>query len=198
MNLTLDSAHFPFRIMPDSPVSDSDLLRFSSANKGMRIEREKTGEIVVMTPTGNRTGMKSLYIGRMLGNWAEADGRGYAFDSNTGFSLRDGSMLSPDASWVERNRWDAMTEEQKDEYSPICPEFVIELRSPSDRLAPLQEKMQAWIANGAQLAWLIDPLRKAVEIYRPGREPEVLEGGSAVEGEGPVAGFVLELGKVWG
>jgi Uma2 family endonuclease len=91
-----------------------------------------------------------------------------------------------------------MTEAQKDEYSPICPEFVIELRSPSDRLAPLQEKMQAWIANGAELAWLVDPTRKAVEIYRPGREPEVLEGGSAVEGEGPVVGFVLELGKVWG
>jgi len=198
MNLTLDSAHFPFRIVPDHPVSDGELLSFSAANKGLRIEREKTGEIVVMTPAGNRTGMKSLYIGRMLGNWAEVDGRGYAFDSNTGFSLPDGSMLSPDASWVECKRWDAMTETQKDEYSPICPEFVIELRSPSDRLAPLQEKMQAWIANGAELAWLVDPTRKAVEIYRPGREPEVLEGGSAVEGEGPVVGFVLELGKVWG
>jgi Uma2 family endonuclease len=198
MNLAFDSSHFPVRISLGRPVSDGDLLRFSSENKGMRIERDKTGEIVVMTPTGNRTGMKSLYIGRMLGNWAETDGRGYAFDSNTGFSLPDGSMLSPDASWVECKRWDAMTEAQKDEYSPICPEFMIELRSPSDRLAPLQEKMRAWISNGAELAWLVDPSRKTVEIYRPGKDAEEQVGQSAVYGEGPVGGFVLELGKVWG
>ena len=92
----------------------------------------------------------------------------------------------------------ALTPEQLQSFAPICPEFVIEVRSKSDRLAELQEKMRMWIANGAELAWLVDPSRKAVEIYRPGREVEVLEGGSAVEGEGPVAGFVLELGKVWG
>jgi Uma2 family endonuclease len=198
MNLHLDGADFPVRISLDRPMSDSELLRFSSENKGLRIERDKTGEIIVMTPTGNRTGMKSLYIGRMLGNWTEEDGRGYAFDSNTGFSLPDGSMLSPDASWVLANRWDALTEEQKDTYSPICPEFVIELRSPSDRLPPLQEKMQAWLANGTELGWLVDPSRKIVEIYRPGRAMEEQEGQSGVYGEGPMGGFVLELGKVWG
>jgi Uma2 family endonuclease len=198
MNVTLDESHFPVRIVPEGPVSDEELLRFSLANKDLRVERDKTGEIVLMTPTGNRTGMKSLYIGRMLGNWTEEDGRGYAFDSNTGFSLPDGSMLSPDASWVMASRWDALTEEQKDTYSPICPEFVIELRSPSDRLAPLQDKMQAWIANGAELAWLVDPVRKVVEIYRPGQKLEAQEGHSAAYGEGAVGGFVLELGKVWG
>jgi Uma2 family endonuclease len=134
----------------------------------------------------------------MLGNWTEEDGRGYAFDSNTGFSLPDGSMLSPDASWVLASRWNTLTEEQKDSYSPICPEFVIELRSPSDRLPDLQAKMQAWIANGAELAWLVDPVRKVVEIYRPGQKVEVQDGHSAAYGEGSVGGFVLELGRVWG
>jgi Uma2 family endonuclease len=198
MNVTLDESRFPLRIVPDSPVSDEELLRFSSANKGLRVERDKTGEIVLMTPTGNRTGMKSLYIGRMLGNWTEEDGRGYAFDSNTGFSLPDGSMLSPDASWVLASRWNALTEEQKDSYSPICPEFVIELRSPSDRLPALQEKMQAWIANGAELAWLVDPVRKIVEIYRAEQTVEVQEGHSAAYGEGSVGGCELEVGRVWG
>jgi Uma2 family endonuclease len=107
-------------------------------------------------------------------------------------------MRSPDAALVSWPRWNALSEKQQESFPPICPEFVIELRSPSDRLAPLQEKMYEWIANGTELAWLVDPSRKAVEIYRPGREVEVLEGASAVEGEGPVAGFVLELGKVWG
>jgi Uma2 family endonuclease len=198
MDVTLDGSQFPVRLSLGSPVSDEDLLRFCSANRELRVERDKTGEIIVMTPTGNRTGMKSLYIGRMLGNWTEEDGRGYAFDSNTGFSLPDGSMLSPDASWVMALRWNALTEEQKDTYSPICPEFVIELRSPSDRLAPLQQKMQAWIANGAELAWLVDPTRKVVEIYRPEQKMEAQEGQSAAYGDGVVGGFVLELGKVWG
>jgi Uma2 family endonuclease len=197
MNLALEGLTFPVRILPELPLSDEDLLRLSSANKGLRIERERTGEIVIMTPTGNRTGKKSLYIGRMLGNWADEDGRGYAFDSSTGFSLPDGSMRSPDAAWVLSERWDALTEQQKDEFSPICPEFVIELRSPSDALPPLQEKMQMWLVNGVEVAWLIDPQRKVVEIHRPGREPKILEGGNAVEGEGPVIGFVLELSRIW-
>jgi len=106
-------------------------------------------------------------------------------------------MRSPDAAWIAWPRWNALTKEEQERFAPICPEFVIELRSSSDSLGELQAKMGLWIANGAELAWLIDPSRKTVEIYRPGREVEVFEGGSAVEGEGPVAGFVLELGKIW-
>jgi Uma2 family endonuclease len=121
-----------------------------------------------------------------------------AFDSSGGFRLPDGSLRNPDGAWTTWDRWNAFSEDQQQKFLPMCPEFVIELRSPSDCLAPLQEKMQAWIANGAELAWLIDPLRKTVEVYRPGREVEVLEGWSVVEGEGQVAGFVLELGKLWG
>jgi len=179
-------------------MSDAELLRFGAANKGLHFERDKNGELVVMTPTGNRTGMKNMYISRALGNWADEDGTGYAFDSSTGFSLPDGSMRSPDAAWVPCERWNALTEEQQDSFSPICPAFVIELRSRTDNLSDLRAKMGEWLANGAELAWLIDPERKAVEVYRPGRAPEVLEGTSAVHGEGPVGGFVLELARIWG
>ena len=120
------------------------------------------------------------------------------FDSSAGFRLRDGSVRSPDAAWVAWPRWNVLSEKQREEFPPICPEFVIELRSPSDRLPELQAKMRLWVANGAEVAWLVDPARKTVEVYRAGREAEVVEGGSAVEGDGPVAGFVLELGRVWG
>ena len=198
MPLTLAGVEFPVVLRPSRPLSDAELLRFGAANKGLHFERDKNGELVVMTPTGNRTGMKGMYISRILGNWTDDDGTGYAFDSSTGFSLPDGSMRCPDAAWVQRSRWDALTEEQKDGFSPICPAFVIELRSESDRLPELQNKMREWVENGSELAWLIDPSRKAVEVYRPGREVEVVEDGSAVEGDGPVAGFVLELGRVWG
>jgi Uma2 family endonuclease len=132
----------------------------------------------------------------MLGNWADEDGRGECFDSSTGFEQPDTAILSPDAAWVSFEKGHAA--EQDGEELPLCPEFVIELRSKSDSLAELREKMSRWIGYGSELAWLVDPARKALEIYRPGREVEVLEGGSVVEGEGPVAGFVLELGKVWG
>jgi Uma2 family endonuclease len=134
---------------------------------------------------------------RQLGNFAKASGAGAAFDSNTGFTLPDGSMRSPDAALIRWPRWNALTQQERDRFVPLCPEFVIELRSHTDKLPEVQAKMRTWIANGAELAWLIDPSRKTVEIYRLGREPEVLEGGSFVEGEGPVAGFVLELGTIW-
>ncbi len=132
-----------------------------------------------------------------LRNWALQDGRGKAYGPNAGVTLPDGSMRAADASWVSWVRVNALSEEARKSFAPICPEFVIEVRSEKDRLKPLQEKMQSWIANGSELAWLVDPSRKAVEVYRPGREVEVVEGGSAVCGEGPVAGFVLELGRIW-
>ena len=198
MPLTLEAVEFPVILRPAHRLNDADLLRFAAANRGLHFEREKTGELVVMTPSGSRTGMKNMYLSRMLGNWTDEDGSGYAFDSSTGFSLPDGSMRCPDAAWVQRDRWNALTEEQQDGFSPLCPAFVIELRSRSDNLADLRAKMNDWIANGAELAWLIDPERKAVEVYRPGRQPDVQEGHTAVYGEGPVGGFVLELARIWG
>jgi len=198
MNLALPEIDLPIRIRSERPLTDEELMRFCAENDLLRVERDANGELIVMSPAGGGSSSRNARLNRQLGNWAEGTGAGNTFDSSSGFRLPDGSMRSPDAALIAWPRWNALSEKQQEEFPPICPEFVIELRSPSDRLTPLQEKMRLWIANGAEVAWLVDPSRKVVEIYRPGREAEVVEGGSVVEGDGPVAGFVLELGKVWG
>ena len=198
MNLAVSESELPVRLRFDRPMTDDELMRFCAENNDLRVERDANGELIVMSPAGGGSSSRNAQLNRQLGNWADETGVGNTFDSSSGFRLPDGSMRSPDAALIAWPRWNALSEKQQEEFPPICPEFVIELRSPSDRLIPLQEKMRLWVANGAELAWLVDPSRKTVEIYRPGREAEVVEGGSAVEGEGPVAGFVLELGKIWG
>jgi len=198
MNVAISETHLPLRLRYEHPVTDEELLRFCAANELLRVERDANGDIIVMTPTFFENGGVEGDVFGELRNWALEDGRGKAYGPSTGMTLPDGSMRAPDASWVSWQRVNALTPEQRKSFAPVCPEFVIEVRSEKDRLKPLQEKMQTWLANGVELAWLVDPSRKAVEIYRPGREVEVVEGGSAVEGEGPVAGFVLELGRIWG
>jgi Uma2 family endonuclease len=197
MNFALQAVPLPLRIRPATPMSDRQLLEFCAANDVLRVEREPNGEILVMTPAGGRTGKKNTDVILELAYWARANSRGVAFDCNTGFLLADGSMRSPDAAWVERSRWDALTEDEQEGYPPLCPDFVIELRSPSDRLNELEAKMQQWIANGARLAWLIDPVRTSVTIYRPSVVAELLERPATVHGDGPVAGFVLEMARIW-
>jgi Uma2 family endonuclease len=186
----------PIRISLDQPMSVEDFWRISAENPDLRVERAATGELIVMTPTLGGASFRNAYVIRALGTWADIDGKGSVLESNAGCQLSDGSVLCPDAAWISHARWVPPSPDEADNAVP-CPEFVIELRSSTDRLKPLREKMEVWLANGAELAWLIDPSRKAVEIYRPHRDPEILEGGSVVEGEGPVAGFVLELGRIW-
>jgi Uma2 family endonuclease len=187
----------PLRFRPETPLSDDELMRFCAANDTLRVERDANGEILVMTPAGNRTGRKNTAIISALDHWAEEDGRGYAFDSNTGFTLPDGSMRSPDAAWIVAARWDALTERDKDRFSPLCPDFIIELRSPTDSLAELKEKMKQWIANGAQLAWLIDPTEQTVSLYRRDDQQEVLHHPTSVQGNGIMAGFELVMQRIW-
>lgn len=196
MSFALAEISPPLRLVREEPVSAEDFWRISAANPQLRMELAANGELIVMTPTTGRSGPRNAQIIRQLGNWAEEDGRGTLLESNTGCALPDGSILCPDAAWVSFDRWTPPTSEEDDLPLP-CPEFVIELRSKSDRLKPLRDKMQVWLANGCELAWLIDPTRKAVEIYRPSQQPEIQEGQSAVYGEGPVAGFVLELARIW-
>ncbi len=197
MNLAIADAPLPLRLRPATPMSDDDLLRFCAANEILRVERDPNGEILVMTPAGNRTGRKNTAIISALDGWAEADGRGYTFDSNTGFTLPDGSMRSPDAAWILRSRWDALSDRDKDRFSPICPDFIIELRSPTDHLPELQAKMLQWIGNGAALAWLIDPEQRIVSIYRPSAAPEILSRPASVKGDTPVTGFELPMHRIW-
>jgi Uma2 family endonuclease len=198
MNLALPEIDQPIRIRFEHPLTDDELVRFCAENDPFRIERDKNGELIVMTPTGFEGGGIEGDVFGELRNWALQDGRGKAYGPNAGVTLPDGSVRAADASWVSWQRLNALTPEQRKAFAPVCPEFVIEVRSESDSLRELQDKIRMWLANGAEVAWLVDPSRKTVEVYRPGREAEVLEGGSAVEGDGPVAGFVLELGRVWG
>ncbi|KYC42834.1 hypothetical protein WA1_11960 [Scytonema hofmannii PCC 7110] len=170
---------------------------FCQANPDLRIERNVSGEVIVMPPAFSDTGNRNFKIAVQLGNWAEQDGTGEPFDSSAGFTLPNRATRSPDASWIKLERWNALSEEQKASFAPICPDFVIELRSQSDRLDELQSKMQEYIDNGASLGWLIDRKNRKVHIYRPNREPEILDNPEIVSGELVLPGFVLRMEKIW-
>ena len=197
MNLALAEFQLPIRISRERPISDEELLRLSEASSPLRLERDANGELIVMSPTGTGGGRIETRVIVDLGNWAREDGRGEAFGSNTGVKLPDGSVRAADAAWVSLLRLNSLSEAELKGYAPICPEFVIEVRSESDKLADLQAKMELWITNGAEVGWLIDPIEKAVTIYRAGEEAEWLAGPTSVQGSGPVAGFELVMARVW-
>ena len=197
MNLTLNQFELPIRISQDRPVTDEELMRLSAENEPMRFERDANGEVIVMTPTGTGGGRIESRVYLELGIWARQDGRGEALGSNTGFKLPDSSIRAADTAWMSSQRWNALDAEELKRFARACPEFVIEIRSESDRLAPLQAKMQMWIANGAEVAWLIDPIEKSVTIYRLGDEPAHLDHPTSVQGTGPIAGFELVMSRIW-
>jgi Uma2 family endonuclease len=175
-------------------MTDEEFLWFCLGNKDLRIERNSNLEIIIMSPVTSISGSQNLEIARQLANWSLQTKTGIAFDSSAGFTLPDRSVFSPDASWVSLEKWNALSEEDKDRFAPVCPEFVIEVRSKSDDLESLQKKMETWLQNGAQRAWLIDPREAKTYIYRPGQPVEVISGlDKKIAGEGPVAGFVLDL-----
>jgi Uma2 family endonuclease len=186
-----------FKIQAERPMDDEEYFAFCAKNAELRIERDANGEIVIMPPAGFETGYRNNELSRQLGNWARADGRGIALDSNTEYVLPSGAALSPDASWVLKSRLASFSKEQKKRFLPLCPDFVVELTSPTDRLARVRAKMREWIDNGAQLGWLIDADRRVVYVYRPNRQPEKLVGIEEIAGVGPVKGFRLELGEIW-
>ncbi|WP_375509418.1 Uma2 family endonuclease [uncultured Nostoc sp.] len=178
-------------------MTNEQFYEFCQANGDLRIERTANGEVIIMPPAFSDTGNRNFNIAAQLGNWTEQDGTGIGFDSSTGFTLPNGAMRSPDASWIELERWNALTDAQKASFAPICPSFVIELRSSSDRLIKLQDKMQEYIDNGASLGWLIDRQNRKVYIYRPNREVEILDNPEAVTGNPELPGFILRMGKIW-
>ena len=150
-----------------------------------------------MYPAGGITGSRNLGIGAQLWYWNEQTELGIAFDSSTGFTLDNGADRSPDAAWVRQARWDALTPAQQRKFVPLCPDFVIELRSPSDNLKPLQEKMVEYIANGTLLGWLINPQKGQVEVYRPNMKVEILNNPQELMGDPELAGFILNMRKIW-
>lgn len=178
-------------------MTNEQFYEFCQANGDLRIERTANGEVIIMPPAFSDTGNRNFNIAAQLGYWTEQDGTGIGFDSSAGFTLPNGAMRSPDASWIELERWNALTEAQKASFAPICPDFVIELRSSSDRLIKLQEKMQEYIDNGASLGWLIDRQNRKVYIYRPNREVEILDNPEAVTSNPELPGFILRMTKIW-
>jgi Uma2 family endonuclease len=190
----------PFRLVLDIcavGLAEEQFFRLCVDNRDLRFELTAQGELIIMPPTGMETGWRNAKITQRLGNWAEVDGRGLVFGSSTGFTLPNGSKRSPDASWVRRERWEALSREERQRFAPICPDFVLELRSPSDALAMLEDKMEEYMANGAQLGLLVDPETRSVYIYRPGQPVERLEDPETVVGDPILPGFTLNVRDIW-
>lgn len=190
----------PF-ILHFGPVSrkldDADFYEFCQANKDWRIERTSDGDIIIMPPTGGETGGRNFDLSVAFGNWAKADGTGKGFDSSTVFSLPNGANRSPDLAWVKFLRWNALTPEERQGFPPLCPDFVVELRSHTDSLSALQSKMQEYMDNGSALGWLIDPFEKKVYVYRPETTVECIDDPVTVSGEPLLTGFELDVRELW-
>jgi len=178
-------------------VSDEEFAELCRLNPELQIERTSEAELVIVAPTGGKTGIRNAKLTMAFGLWAERDGTGQNFDSLTLFSLPNGARRSPDLSWIRNERWEALSPQQQEQFPPLCPDFVVELRSKTDSLKSLTEKMQEYIANGAELGWLIDPSERKVHVYRPGLAAEILDDPETVSGESPLRGFVLDVRSLW-
>lgn len=184
------------RLPPDLHLSDDQLYEFCRLNRELRIERTAQGGLVIMAPAGGDASARNAEITIQLGLWAKRDATGRTFDSSGGFVLPNGATRSPDASWVRHGRLATLTAEERARFLPLCPDFVIELRSPSDSLSALRDKMREYMENGAQLGWLIDPLAGQVFVYRPGAPVERLEAPDGISADPVLPGFRLELGDI--
>jgi Uma2 family endonuclease len=192
----LDEA-FPIQLKINTKAwTDEEYFDFCQQHKDLRIETNKDGDLIIMPPTGAETSDRNTEILRQLANWAREDKKGKVFESNVEFELPNGAKKSPDASWILRERYFSLTLEQREGFPPIAPDFVVELRSKTDRLKPIQDKMAEYIENGVRLGWLIDPYKKRVHIYRQNGEIEILENPKIVSGEDVLEGFELDLEEI--
>lgn len=181
----------------DHPMSPDELFDFCQRHRDLRIEMNSEGEILFMPPTGSETGEKNFNLIVRFGIWARLDGTGQGFDSSTGFVLPNGAIRSPDLSWIRLDKWNAIPKAKRKKFAPVCPDFVVEIRSESDQLARLRAKMTEYIENGASLGWLIDTVEQKIEIYRPNIEVEILNKPKQISGEPLLNGFVLNLKEIW-
>ncbi len=176
-----------------APYTPADFERIAAIYPDLRIELTQEGELILAPPTFTETGMRNFRLTVRFGAWSEANGLGIGSDSSTAFTLPNGAKRSPDLSWVRKSRWDALVEEEQKDFALICPDFVAELRSKTDRLSAVQKKMQEYMDNGARLGWLIDPESSRVEVYRPGRDVEIIDAPASLSGEDVLPGFTLDL-----
>jgi len=175
-------------------LTDDELFQLCATNRDLRIERDSHGNLILMSPAGSKTSRRNSRLTQRLNNWNDETGLGEVFDSSGGFLLPNGAMRSPDVSWIPTERWEQCSPEEQEKFLPLCPDFVIELRSPSDRLVDVRKKMHEWMDNGCRLGWLIDPIEEKTHVYRENGENSVVESfDEALSGEEVLPGFVLVL-----
>jgi Uma2 family endonuclease len=195
MELQTIPLHSPLELTLE--LTDEQFFQLCIDNRDLRFERTASGGLIIMPPTGSETGNFNIDLSYQLQSWSRQNKHlGIAFDSSTGFKLPDGTDISPDAAWIRRDRWDALTAEEKKKFAPICPDFVVELRSTTDSLEKLRAKMKVYVKNGARLGWLLDRKNRKVEISRQGSDVEILDSPVTLSGEDVLPGFVLDLSDI--
>ena len=202
MNVEISADVYPLPIILNfqdvlEKISDEEFERFCRHNPYLQIELTEQGELIIMPPTGGKTGHRNFSLIGYFFNWAEKNATGIGFDSSTVFKLPNGAKRSPDLAWIKNERWESLTDCEQEEFPPLCPDFVIELRSRTDSLSNLQEKMEEYVENGASLGWLIDPFERKVHVYLPDAAPRVLDKPESVSGEPFLKHFVLRMDKIW-
>lgn len=201
MKAIVEGMTFPFTVPQGFRITPEQFEQLAEVEQLARLELTEHGELIVMSPTGGEAGAKNFNLYIDFGIWNRQTKLGIAFDSSTIFALPNGARRSPDVSWVKLERWEALTIKQKQGFSPIAPDFVIELVSPSDltnqRYEDLQNKMQEYLDNGVKLGWLIEPSAKTVEIYRAGEQVEILNNPRSLSGENILPGFTLNLNEIF-
>lgn len=197
LSVDLEILPMVLQMLPNMVMTDDQFFDFCQLNRHFRIERNQIGDLFIMSPTGSETEERNFNLIVQLGIWTKQDGTGVGFGSSGGFTLPNGAVRSPDAAWIKRTKWEIIPAEKRKKFAPICPEFVVELRSENDSLSTLKEKMQEYIDNGTQLAWLIDRKQRKVFIYRPNCGVEELDNPQTLTGEDILPGFVLDLSEIW-
>jgi Uma2 family endonuclease len=196
MAFTIDEAFLP-AVLTAHPMSDEEFAEFCSDHPDLFFEMTAEGELIVMPPNYTLTAYRHRAILTQLDAWAQRDSRGAVTDAAGGFVLPNGARRSPDAAWTLLERVRTLSPKMIERYWHLCPDFVIEVRSPTDRIRTLRDKMREWVENGAQLAWMIDPANRSAEIFRPDAEADIIRDPETLKGEGPVEGFILNLAPVW-
>ena len=189
--------YLELQMSPVWEMNADSFFDFCQLNSHLRIERDSFGKLIIMSPAGSETGNRNFKLIQQLANWTDKDGTGIGFDSSAGFILPSGATRSPDASWIKLTRWNSLSDVAKTKFAPIAPDFVVELRSPSDSLQVLKDKMQEYIDNGVSLGWLIDRPSRQVYIYTPGKNVRCLDNPSTVSSDSLLPGFNLDLTKIW-
>ena len=197
-NLTQLDEYIPAELIGlRQPITPEEFEELCAKYRDLRLELTSTGELIVMPPAGSETGIRNFNLTSQLAAWFRQDDTGVCFVSSAGFTLPNGAIRSPDLAWIKREKWDNLTKEQKERFAPICPDFVIELRSPSDNLTQLYLKMFEYVSNGVSLGWLIDPFKRKVYVYRPNEETIVLENPETLSADPLLRGFKLNVRELW-